>query len=95
MYTRQSVKATRNGTNSFPINMSNGVRYGGVLSPILSNVYMDELLLRLQKQDIRCHIGAISMGTLCYADDLITLSPTRRGLQKWSTSVKSLLMNVM
>ena len=82
MYTRQSIKATWNGTNSCPINVSNGVRQGGVLSPILFNVYMDELLQRLQKQDIGCHIGTIFMGALCYADDLITLCPTRRGLQK-------------
>ena len=72
-----------NGTNSCPINVSTGVRQGGLLSPILFNVYMDELLLqRLQQQDIGCHIGTIFMGALCYADDLITLCPTRRGLQK-------------
>ena len=80
--TKKRVKATWNGTNSCPINVSNGVRQGGVLSSILFNVYMDELLQRLQKQDIRCHIGTILMGALCYADDLITLCPTRRGLQK-------------
>ena len=33
MYTRQSIKARWNGTNSCPINVSNGVRQGGVLSP--------------------------------------------------------------
>ena len=82
IYTRQSVKATWYGTNSCPINVSNGVRQGGVLSPIPFNVYMDELLKRLQKQDIGCHIGTIFMGALCYADDLITLWPTRHGLQK-------------
>ena len=49
MYKRQSVKATWNGTNSFPINVSSGVRQGGVLSAILFNVYMGELLQRLQK----------------------------------------------
>ena len=95
MYTRQSVKAPWNGSNSCPINVSNGVRQGGVLSPILFNVYMDGLLKRIQKQDIGCHFGTVFMGALCYADDLISLSPTRRGLQKISTSVKSLLMNMM
>ena len=51
--------------------------------PISPNsLHMDELLQRLQKQDIGCHIGTIFMGALCYADDLITLCPTRRGLQK-------------
>ena len=80
MYTRQSVKATWNDSNSFPINVSNGVRQGGVLSPILFNVYMDELLQRLQKHDNGCHIDTIFMVALCYADDLIIVCRTQRRL---------------
>jgi len=64
-----------------PFSVSNGVRQGGVLSPILFNVYMDELLLRLQRHDIGCHIGQKFMGALCYADDLSVLCPTVNGLQ--------------
>ena len=54
-------------------------------SPILSNVYFDELLQRLQENDIGCYIGTISTGALCYADDLLLLCPTIRGLQKMIT----------
>lgn len=82
LYTRQSVKATWNGTDSYSFHVSNGVRQGGVVSPILFNVYMDELLQRFKKHDIGCHIGTMFMGALCYADDLVLLCPTGCGLQK-------------
>ena len=55
------------------------------MSPILFNVYFDELLHRLQQNDIGCHIGTIFTGALCYADDLLLLCPTIRGLQKMIT----------
>ena len=62
--------------------MTNGVRQGGVLSPILFNVYFDELLQRLQDHDIGCHVGTTFVGELGYADDLTLPSPSLRGLQK-------------
>ena len=35
----------------------NGVKQGGVLSPVLFAVYTDVLLLRLQESGIGCHMG--------------------------------------
>ena len=57
-------------------------RQGGVLSPILFNVYMDELIDKLKINNVGCHIGRQFTGAFCYADDLTLLSPTIRGLQK-------------
>ena len=64
------------------LSKKNGVRQGDVLSPILLNVYCDELLQRVQGRDIGCHVGATFVGIVVYADDLTLLSPTLRGLQK-------------
>ena len=82
LYTRQNLRASWNGVISTNFSVSNGVRQGGVLSPILFNVYIDELLLRLKQHDFGCHIGNRFVGGLCYADDLKILSPSVRGLQK-------------
>ena len=60
----------------------NGVRQGGVLSPILFCVYMDELFTRIRKSGYGCHVGHISYAVFGYADDVKLLSPTIRGLQK-------------
>ena len=82
LYTRQSVAASWNGCTSNPFSVTNGVRQGGVLSPILFNVYMDELIDKHKMNDVGCHIGRQFTGAFCYADDLTLLSPTIRGLQK-------------
>ncbi len=42
-------------SNKFSV--KNGVKQGGVLSPILFAVYMDGLLVRLQTGGIGCHVG--------------------------------------
>ena len=60
----------------------NGVRQGGVLSPILFTLYIDVLLQRLQNCGAGCMVGCEYFGVLCYADDITLLSPTVLGLQK-------------
>lgn len=61
--------------------VSNGVRQGGILSPYLFNVYTDELSERLDMSGVGCrYLGSINH--LCYADDMVLLSPTPQGLQK-------------
>ncbi len=49
--------------------VSNGVKQGGVLSPILFTVYVDELLRILENARLGCHIGHIFGGAVGYADD--------------------------
>ena len=56
-------------------------------------VFVGKRLQKFQKQVTSCHI-AIIHETLCYADKLITLCQTRRGLQKLSMSVTSSMMNI-
>ena len=48
---------------------SNGVKQGGVLSPILFTLYMDVLLSRLKSCGFGCYIGQSFVGALGYADD--------------------------
>ena len=37
------------GNTTDTVSISNGIKQGGVLSPVLFTVYMDELLVRLVK----------------------------------------------
>ena len=80
-YSRQFVHTRWNSAFSDPIPMENGVKQGGVLSPILFCIYFDELLKRIERTGIGCHIGHHFYGGLGYADDVVLLSPTVRGLQ--------------
>jgi len=60
--------------------VTNGVRQGGVLSPLFYSIYIDDLLEKLKRNGIGCHIGHHFVGALGYADDLILLSPSLTGL---------------
>jgi hypothetical protein len=70
-----------NGTCSAPFSVSNGVKQGGILSPILFCIYMDDLLCELEKNGIGCHVGNMYSGTFMYADDIILLCPSVSGMQ--------------
>ena len=62
--------------------ITNGVWQGGVLSPLLFTVYIDELLEKLKRNGIGCYIGHHFVGALGYADDIILLWPSVAGLKK-------------
>ena len=56
--------------------VSNGVKQGGVLSPLLFSVYIDELFNRLKLCGYGCYVGNVYIGAIGYADDCMLLSPT-------------------
>lgn len=80
MYTSQRLRVKWAHRLSDSFDCLNGVKQGGVLSPILFCIYMDELLTRLSRTGVGCHIGTRFCGALCYADDLTLLCPSRRSM---------------
>ena len=58
------------------------VRQGGVLSPYLFSLYMDELGFLLSQSGVGCRIGSTSCNNLWYADDLCLLAPSVTALQR-------------
>ena len=61
--------------------VSNGVRQGSVLSPLLFAVYMDGLLAKLNNCGVGCHRGSLFAGAFCYADDIVLLAPCASALR--------------
>ena len=61
---------------------SNGLRQGGILSPHLFNLYTDELNIQLNSLDIGCSVNGHLINNLCYADDMVLISPSAKGLQR-------------
>ena len=59
----------------------NGVKQGGIMSPVLFTVYID-LLGILKKRNIGCKIGNNFMCVFGYADDLSQLCPMLSELKK-------------
>ena len=54
-----------------------GVKQSGKLSPLLFNIYMDNLSLQLHKQPIGCSIGTTVVNILTYTDDLLLFAPPK------------------
>lgn len=76
MYTNLTSCVLWNGSYSEKFPISNGVKQGGILSPILFCVYVDGLLNRLAETGVGCYIGFNFLGALAYADDFVLLAPT-------------------
>jgi hypothetical protein len=45
----------------------------GVLSPIMFNIYVDDLIGLLSASGCGCHVGRAFRGCIMYADDLLIL----------------------
>ena len=80
------VQATDHASKMFtnyssPFTVTNGVRQGGVLSPYLISVCLDELSVQLGSARVRCTVGNMVVNHLKFADDICAFIPTINGLQ--------------
>ena len=81
MYTSQTLRVKWGDTMSNEFSCRNGVKQGGVLSPLLFCLYIDVLFVRLSNSRVGCHFGDHFCGALCYADDLTLLAPSRSSIK--------------
>ena len=81
LYTNQKLCVKWNNNLSPVFSAKNGVKQGGILSPILFGTYMDELLEQLRLCGAGCYMGPYFCGALSYADDICLMSPSIDGLK--------------
>ena len=67
---------------SSKFHVTNGVRQGGVTSPLLFNVYVNELSELLNKSGIGGNMGGTIISHMLYADDICIVSLSSSGLQQ-------------
>ena len=65
---------------SITFRYSNGIREGGKLSPLLYNVYTDDLNHHLKERGVLCYVGGAWVNSLSCAD-MVLLAPTVTALQ--------------
>ena len=80
-YITQQMSVRWGSSFSHSFNVSNGVRQGSVLSPVLFSVYLDGLLEELARSGVGCHCGCLFAGAICYADDIVLLAPCPSALR--------------
>ena len=81
LYMSQRAVVRWGNETSSCFSVRNGVKQGGVLSPVLFTLYFDQLLSRLAESRTGCHLGSCFAGAFAYADDVILLSPSLSGLE--------------
>ena len=81
LYKNQRIRVRWNTCLSDISGISNGVKQGAVLSPILFTDYIDNLLARLRESGVGCHIGGVFAGAFGYADDIVLLAPSLDALR--------------
>ena len=80
MYTNQLCHVKRGDEKSASFGISNGVKQGGVIPPLLFSLYIDELFLLLKESGIGCHVGLTYAGAFGYADDIALVDPSLSSL---------------
>ena len=84
-YRQQTMQVKWGTYYSAPFTVTNGVRQGGVLSPYLFAVYLDELSIQLgsiSQGGMHCgKYGCEPSNVWLFADDICVFSPSISGLQ--------------
>ena len=81
-YSKQEICIKWGNETSSCFTISNGVRQGGILSPVLFSIYMDDLSVLLSQSGIGCHIDDLCINHVFYADDLCLMAPCAIALQE-------------
>ena len=84
-YAHQTMQVKWGNSVSAFFGVGNGVRQGGILSPALFNLYMDDLSRQLRACNTGCMIGNSVVNHIMYADDLVIFSPSNAGLHQFLT----------
>ena len=82
IYTNQSCYVTWSNNCSETFNITNGVKQGGVISPLLFSIYIDNLFLELRTSGLGCHVGLTYAGAFGYADDIALIASSIYSLEK-------------
>ena len=80
--THQKCHVRWNNEHSDSFSVSNGVKQGSVIIPLLFSIYIYNLFSKLKHLGLGCHVGLTYAGDFGYADDIALVSPSIYSLKK-------------
>ncbi|XP_053614048.1 uncharacterized protein LOC128677324 [Plodia interpunctella] len=81
-YSNQVNNVRWDGILSKSYGLECGVRQGGLTSPTLFNLYINDLIDVLSSAGVGCHIDGVCVNNISYADDMALLSASVCGLRR-------------
>ena len=94
MFDSQYATVVFNNTKSNNWKINNGVRQGGILSPLLFNLYINNVISLIAEQQPGCSIDLYKTNIIGYADDVSVLAPSANGLQFLLDKLTSMLSDL-
>ena len=76
----QEARIVWNGVKGKYHCIDKGVRQGGILSPLLFKLYVDNVLREITAMEVGCKLGILRVNILAYADDFVILADTKEHL---------------
>ena len=80
-YAHQQVCVQWGKSISGAFSVLNGVKQGGILSPLFFNIYLNDLSIQLKNACVGCNINDNFLNHFIYADDMCLISPSPNALQ--------------
>ena len=78
----QSARVIWDGASGEYHLINEGVRQGGILSPFLFKLYIDQMISDISAMDVGCKLGFMRINILAYADDIVLIADTRENLEQ-------------
>ena len=82
MFDNTFVNVFVSNVETEPWRLGNGTRQGGILSPLIFNFYVNDVISEISRLKEGCSLGGVKTNIICYADDISILAPSASGLQK-------------
>ena len=80
IYEEQQMRIRWHNSISDYFTISNGVKQGGVLFPVLFSIYLDQLIAQLRHLGMGCYMNGLFTEVFIYADDITLLAPSRASM---------------
>ena len=82
LYFNVNLRILWNGAQSTNFCSTNGIKQGGILSPYLFSIFINDLLLALELNKEDCRVGHKFFGFIAYANDILLLAPSITALRR-------------